>query len=159
MLETLARFVQQLPASEAHHHAGPGGLLQHSLEVALEALKLRRRALLPPGASAEQLSRLHDVWTYACVSAAFLHDIGKPLADQRITLFADDHSSLGQWNPIDGPIRHPTRYYRVEFLVKRRYRRHERLMPLLAGHIVPNEGLRWLASEPEAMDAWLATGV
>jgi hypothetical protein len=51
----------------------------------------------------------------------------------------------------------PACYYRVDFLVKRQYRRHERLTPLLAGHIVPAEGLRWLACEPEAMDAWMAT--
>ena len=156
MFESLAGFVQQLPASEAHHHAGPGGLLRHALEVALEAMKLRRGALLPPGASAEELARLQDVWTYACVSAALLHDIGKPLADQRVTLFGADHAPLGQWNPTDGPMGQPARYYRVEFVAKRRYRRHERLTPLLAGHIVPAEGLRWLAGEPEAMDAWLA---
>lgn len=157
MFEALAGFVQQLPASEAHHHAGPGGLLSHALEVALEAMKLRRGALLPPGASAEELARLQDVWTYACVSAALLHDVGKPLADQRVTLFGADHAPLGQWNPTDGPMGQPARYYRVEFVARRRYRRHERLSPLLAGHIVPVEGLRWLVGEPEAMDAWLAT--
>lgn len=156
MFEALAGFVQQLPASEAHHHAGPGGLLRHALEVVLEAMKLRRGALLPPGASAEELARLQDVWTYACVSAALLHDIGKPLADQRVTLFGADHAQLGQWSPTDGPMGPPARYYRVEFVARRRYRRHERLTPLLAGHIVPVEGLRWLAGEPEAMDAWLA---
>jgi len=156
MFEALAGFVQQLPASEAHHHAGPGGLLLHALEVALEAMKLRRGTLLPPGASAEELARLQDVWTFACVSAALLHDIGKPLADQRVTLFGADHAQLGQWNPTDGPMGQPARYYRVEFVAKRLYRRHERLTPLLAGHIVPAEGLRWLAGEPEAMDAWLA---
>lgn len=157
MFEALAGFVQQLPASEAHHHAGAGGLLRHALEVALEAMKLRRGALLPPGASAEELARLQDVWTYACVSAALLHDIGKPLADQRVTLFGADHAPLGQWTPTDGPMGQPARYYRVDFVTRRRYRRHERLTPLLAGHIVPAEGLRWLAGEPEAMDAWLAT--
>ncbi|WP_127476735.1 MobH family relaxase [Sulfurivermis fontis] len=152
----LARFVQQLPASEAHHHAAPGGLLRHALEVALEAMKLRRGALLPPGASAEELARLQDVWSYACVTAALLHDIGKPLADQRVTLFSPDHASIGFWSPVDGPMPPPARYYRVEFVTKRRYRRHERLAPLLAGHIVPAQGLRWLADEPEVMDAWLA---
>jgi len=31
--------VGDLPASAAHHHAEPGGLYQHSLEVALKALE------------------------------------------------------------------------------------------------------------------------
>lgn len=157
MFEAFAGFVQQLPASESHHHAGTGGLLRHSLEVALEAMKLRRGALLPSGATAEALSRLQDVWTYACVSAALLHDVGKPLADQQITMFSVNHTPLGQWRPTDGPMGQLAKYYRIEFIAKRKYQRHERLTPLLAWHIVPAEGLRWLSSEPEAMDAWLAT--
>jgi conjugal transfer pilus assembly protein TraI len=31
----LAAFVHLLPASQAHHHRGAGGMLRHSLEVAL----------------------------------------------------------------------------------------------------------------------------
>ncbi|MEW8375804.1 MAG: MobH family relaxase [Candidatus Thiodiazotropha sp.] len=157
MFEAMARFVQQLPASEAHHHAGPGGLLSHSLEVAVEALKLRRSALLPTGGSAEKLARLQDAWTYACFSAALLHDIGKPASDHIVTLYDNHHTPLGQWIPTDGAIKQPARFYTVVFVPKRRYQRHERLTPLLANHVIPAEGLRWLASEPEAMDAWLAT--
>ncbi len=156
LLSSFAGLVQQLPASEAHHHCGPGGLLRHALEVVLEAMKLRRGALLPPGASAEELARLQDVWTYACVSAALLHDVGKPLADQRITLFRAGQNAAGPWSPMDGPMP-PSSNYQVEFVAKRRYRRHERLAPLLAAQVMPPAGLRWLASEPEALDAWLAT--
>lgn len=46
-LRNYASYVQQLPASEAHHHAGLGGLLDHGLEAAVLALKLRRAHLLP----------------------------------------------------------------------------------------------------------------
>ena len=35
-----ARVVQQLPASEVHHHSGPGGMLQHALEVCVTAIKI-----------------------------------------------------------------------------------------------------------------------
>ncbi|MEJ2404133.1 MAG: MobH family relaxase, partial [Candidatus Thiodiazotropha sp.] len=157
MLEAMARFVQQLPASEAHHHAGPGGLLSHSLEVAVEALKLRRSALLPTGGSAEKLARLQDVWTYACVSAALFHDVGKPASNHIVTLYDEHHVPLGLWSATDGAIKHPARFYTVAFVPKRRYRRHERLAPLLVSHVIPADGLRWLTSEPEAMDAWLAT--
>jgi len=157
MLEAMAWFVQLLPASEVHHHAGSGGLLRHSLEVAVEALKLRRSALLPTGGSAEELSRLQDVWTYACASAALLHDIGKPASDHIVTLYDDHHAPLGLWSPTDGAIKHPARFYTVAFVPKRRYRRHERLAPLLVSHVIPADGMRWLTSEPEAMDAWLAT--
>lgn len=45
-LRNYAAYVQQLPASEAHHHAGIGGLLDHGLEATVFALKLRRAHLL-----------------------------------------------------------------------------------------------------------------
>ncbi|GAB4360741.1 MAG: MobH family relaxase [Gammaproteobacteria bacterium] len=155
LFASFAAWVQQLPASEAHHHAGPGGLLQHSLEVAHKALRLRRSALLPSGAPAEELARLQDVWTYACVTAALLHDIGKPMSDLRVALFDTAGRAQGLWEPLAGPM--PAGYsYRVEFNRGRVYRRHGRIAPLLARHVVPVEGLNWLASEPEVMDAWLA---
>lgn len=46
-----AEFVQQLPASETHHHSAHGGMLRHGLEVAMTALKLRGAHLLPAGAN------------------------------------------------------------------------------------------------------------
>ncbi|MBN4079565.1 TraI domain-containing protein, partial [Beggiatoa alba] len=41
-LLAFAGYVQQLPASEAHHHPGAGGLLDHTLEVVTHALRIRR---------------------------------------------------------------------------------------------------------------------
>jgi hypothetical protein len=52
-----ARFVQLLPASEVHHHAGPGGMLTHTLEVCVNALKIRRLYLLSESGEAEEDSR------------------------------------------------------------------------------------------------------
>jgi hypothetical protein len=49
-LERYAELVQLFPASESHHHAYPGGMLDHGLEVFAYALKLRQSHLLPTGA-------------------------------------------------------------------------------------------------------------
>lgn len=155
-IERFAAWVQSLPASEAHHHPGPGGLLRHGLEVALEALKARRGMLLPPGATAEHLAEYSDLWTFAVLTAALLHDIGKPMADLRIALRHPDGRPAGYWCPLAGPM--PTgQHYEPRFEPGRRYRRHERLGPLLAPLIIPTEGLAWLASEPELLECWLAT--
>jgi integrating conjugative element relaxase (TIGR03760 family) len=150
LFERFAGFVQQLPASEAHHHAGAGGLLRHGLEVVHEALRLRRTVLLPAGAPAEEVARQADLWTYATVCAGLLHDLGKPVTDLRITVDDED------WSPLAGPL--PVgRPYRVTFQPDRRHRRHERVSPLLAPLLVPATGLSWLGREPEILDTWLAT--
>ena len=157
LFESFAGFVQQLPASEAHHHHQPGGLLAHGLQVTLSALTLRRGVLLPPGANAEELAEKQDVWTYATATAALLHDIGKPLCDQRTALFDADGKALGDWDALAGPMAAPAAAYRIQFRRGRRYRLHARLPPLLAHHMVPASGLRWLASDMDVFECWLAT--
>ena len=155
MIDAYAGLVQQLPVSQAHHHAGPGGLLQHGLEVVHEALKLRRSTLLPTGAPAEEVDRHQDVWTYACVAAALLHALGKLALDQRITLYDLKDNRSGAWTPLIGPMPVGTSY-RVDFINDRRYQRHSKIAPLLTHFVVPTTALQWLAEEPKVLDAWLA---
>lgn len=157
VFEAYAIFVQQLPASEAHHHAGPGGMLAHGLEVVREALKLRRGRLLPSGGAAEKLVACQDLWTYATATAALLHDLGKPVTDQRIRLYDGNSRELGRWDPWGGPMSGNEAWYRVEFVRDRHYRFHKRIPPLLVHFILPRQGLSWLASDPEVFQAWLAT--
>lgn len=157
LFEAYASFVQQLPASEAHHHAGPGGMLAHGLEVVREALKLHRGRLLPPGAAAEELASKRDLWIYAVTTAALLHDVGKPVTDLRVHLYDREGREIGYWTPWAGPLSSAARRYRVEFVRDRRHRFHERVTPLLVQFLLPQRGLGWLASDPEVFAAWLAT--
>ena len=153
-LRNYAAYVQQLPASEAHHHAGLGGLLDHGLEAAVFALKLRRGHLLPPGAPTEIIDAQADLWSYACFTAVLLHDIGKPAVDQKVDLFDKHGRALGPWDPWSGPMHADA--YEARFVRNRDYRMHQRAAPLLARFIVPPEGFRWLTSEREVLAAWLA---
>ena len=158
-IENYAAFVQQLPASEAHHHAGRGGMLDHGLEVLRQALLVRRGRLLPIGGAPEQVAQQHDIWTYAVAMAALLHDLGKPAVDQKITLYRGNGQRLGIWDPWAGPM---TRVghchgYTLDYCRNRQYRSHERAAPLLVHHILPSRGLSWIASEPQVFAQWLAT--
>jgi len=103
-LLAFAGYVQQLPASEAHHHPGTGGLLDHTLEVVTHALRIRRGHLLPHGADAEEITAKKDVWTYAVFSSALLHDVGKPLMDQVVTLYDKQGQELGCWDALTTPM-------------------------------------------------------
>src|SRR6185437_4018675 len=62
-LDRYAELVQQFPASENHHHAYPGGMLDHGLEIVAYALKLRQAHLLPLGAPSEVQASQTEAWT------------------------------------------------------------------------------------------------
>ena len=94
-LNVFARFVQQLPASQLHHHADKGGLLTHTLEVCVLALKIRRSYLLSAQAGAEEIAKKQDLWTYAVFLAALFHDLAKPVAYQRVEIFSRQGECVG----------------------------------------------------------------
>src|SRR5258708_34825645 len=83
-LERYAELVQQFPASESHHHAYPGGMLDHGLEIVAYALKLRQSYLLPAGASPETQVAQAEAWTAVTGYAPLLHDIGKIAVDLHV---------------------------------------------------------------------------
>jgi integrating conjugative element relaxase (TIGR03760 family) len=155
-IEAFTYYVQQLPASEAHHHAGPGGLLDHGLEVAATALKLRRGHILPAEAPTELIKPQTELWSYATFTAALLHDIAKPAVDHEVDLFDAAGSSLGPWDPWAGPMPAPACWYGMRFRRGRRYRLHARAAPLQARWILPETGLKWLTSEHGVLTVWLA---
>ncbi|WP_168175498.1 MobH family relaxase [Methylocaldum sp. 14B] len=157
-INRFAEFVQQLPASEAHHHAYAGGMLDHGLEVAAIALKLRQAYLLPPDAVPEDINHKRDLWTYAVFTAALLHDLAKPAVDQVVTVFDERGKDFGQWDPWIGSLTDDphARWYRTAFVPKRQYRLHEKASLLLVNRIIPAEGLAWLAGDRGAFSAWLS---
>lgn len=156
LIDNFAAFVQQTPASEAHHHCGQGGMLIHSLQVMKLALEARKGKMLPSGAAAEEVNRQQHAWTFAIASAALLHDVGKPCSDQKLRLFDNNgQDTFAYWKPLDGALRNGC--YRVEFVRNREYRTHELLPPLLARQLIPAAALSWLQQDfPNVFKAWLA---
>ena len=153
-----AAWVQLMPASEAHHHAGLGGMLDHGLEVAAKALQIRRGHVLPPGAAPERIVHEADVWTYAVLAAALVHDMAKPVVDQVITLYAEDGRRLGPWEPWHGPIpdRPDAAWYAVRYRRDRRHKLHEPVAPLVAHWVLPACSLTWIARHGDLFAMWTA---
>ncbi|BBR09759.1 MobH family relaxase [Aeromonas caviae] len=139
-LERYAELVQAFPASEAHHHAYPGGMLDHGLEIVAYSLKLRQSHLLPIGANPEDQAAQAEAWTAAVAYAALLHDIGKIAVDLHVEL-ADGST----WHPWHGPLHQP---YRFRYRDDREYRLHSAATGLLYRQLLDREVLDWLSDYP-----------
>lgn len=135
-----ARYVQQLPASESHHHAYPGGMLDHGLELMACSLKLRQSYLLPSGAAPEDQAAQADAWSAAIAYAALLHDIGKIAVDLQV-----EYQNCEVWHPWHGPLAQP---YRFRYVAGRDYQLHGAAAGLLYTQILTPRQLDWLSNYP-----------
>jgi len=146
-LHRYAELVQKFPASESHHHAYHGGMLDHGLEIVAYALKLRQSHLLPAGASPEDQAAQSEVWTAATAYAALLHDIGKIAVDIHVELM--DGSV---WHPWHGTLQQP---YRFRYREGREYRLHSAATGLLHQQILERQILDWLCDYPDLWSSLL----
>lgn len=146
-LERYAELVQQFPASESHHHAYPGGLLDHGLEIVAYALKLRQSHLLPAGTTPEDQAAQAEAWTAATAYAALLHDIGKIAVDLHV-----ETNDGSVWHPWHGPLQHP---YRFRYRKDREYRLHSAASGLLCNRLLDRDILDWLSGYRELWAALL----
>ncbi|MCU7247305.1 MobH family relaxase [Pseudomonas koreensis] len=142
-----AELVQLLPASESHHHAYAGGLLDHGLEVVAYALKLRQAYLLPSGAPPEEQIKQSEGWTAALVYTSLCHDLGKIDVDIDVE-YPDGRS----WHPWHGPLNSP---YGYKYRKDRKYRLHNTSSIFLAHLLLDSKNLNWLSSFPELYYSWL----
>ncbi|WP_444756765.1 MobH family relaxase [Pseudomonas sp. A014] len=135
-----ASYVQQLPASESHHHAYPGGMLDHGLELVACSLKLRQSYLLPSGAAPEDQAAQADAWSAAIAYGALLHDIGKIAVDLQV-----EYQNGVVWHPWHGPLNLP---YRFRYVAGRDYQLHGAATGLLYTQILAPRLLDWLSHYP-----------
>lgn len=136
-----ADYVQLLPASESHHHAYPGGMLDHGLELVACSLKLRQNHLLPAGAAPEDQSAQADAWTAGIAYGALLHDVGKVAVDLEV-----ECQDGRRWHPWHGPLDQP---YRFRYVKGRNYRLHGAAAGLLYARILEPTILDWLSGFPD----------
>lgn len=139
-LERYASLAQQFPASESHHHAYPGGMLDHGLEIVAYALKLRQSHLLPVGTTPEDQAAQAEAWTAAVAYAALLHDLGKLAVDLYV-----EYGDGTIWHPWHGPVQRP---YRFRYRDNREYRLHSAATGLLYHQVLDGPILDWLSAYP-----------
>ena len=105
LLHRLVGFCWNLPASEAHHHSRPFGLLTHSLEVAIHALEAFTQSSLwwTKAPDPAERHRTADRWRLGTALAGLLHDLGK-VFDVTVILPPANGSLPARWNPFQEPL-------------------------------------------------------
>ena len=94
-ISRLTSFVHLLPASQAHHHRGAGGLLRHSLEVGFWALQQTEGKLIRGITTPQQRRVFEPRWRLAVFLAGICHDLGKVVTDLTVT----DRANENKWRP------------------------------------------------------------
>jgi hypothetical protein len=108
---------------------------------------------VPMNAEAERVNALKHVWTFGVATAALLHDIGKTISDQRVTLFGSSLPTNGRmWQPMVGSMAaQGAEAYQVQFIDSRTYEDHARLGVMLMQRIVPAHVLAWMGDKDPSL--------
>lgn len=151
-----AAFVHLLPASQAHHHRGAGGLLRHSLEVGLWALREADKMPLigltkTPGRKGIIVPR----WQLTAFLAGLCHDVGKPMTDVSVR----NHTATSHWKPVKETLwawadRQRVDAYFLEWQ-ESRARRHVALTAAMAKHVITDSEMEWIDEGDPQLLGWL----
>jgi conjugal transfer pilus assembly protein TraI len=152
-----AAFVHLLPASEAYHHRGAGGLLRHGLEVAFHAARASQGRVFALDRSPAERRELEPRWRLAAGLAGLCHDLGKPVSDLSVC----DREGRTTWRPLLGSLTEWAAANGVEryFLRWREHRhaRHETFALLVLERILTPDVTSWLVdADPEILQGLLA---
>lgn len=166
VIHRFAEYAHLIPASEDHHHRGPGGLLIHSLESAYNALVYAENKKFTKSGFVEIDKEMATRARYAAWLGGLLHDMGKILRDIHVDA-VDVVSGVGKgdiqpaihvptWMPhmetlIDWAKTHKVATYSVSFIRNRKHNQHN----VESGHLLPyiigrGHALRYLVQAPSA---------
>lgn len=157
-------FAHMIPASEDHHHSHTGGLLTHSIEASIEALRWSKELKCQVTHMPDLDAKIKPIMDYAAWLGTLLHDVGKIMRDISVDAVEVIHPLTKRPIPISNPIVswHPQKQsltewaklnnisaYSVTWLRHRTHNRHnidsgQLLQPLLHG----TYALDYLLSSP-----------
>ncbi|WP_295441915.1 MobH family relaxase [uncultured Thiodictyon sp.] len=156
VVDRFAAFVHLLPASEAHHHRGAGGLLHHSLEVAFWAGQASAGKVFAMDRE-PAVRRVHEpLWRLAAALAGLCHDIGKPISDLSVT----NRDGTVAWSPMHETIaewaaRHGLESYFLHWR-ERRHNRHQSVGMFAVERVLGRDVFAMLfAADPEIGNAMI----
>lgn len=98
-----------------------------------------------------------DLYNYAVFAACLLHDVAKPLTDQKATLHTRTGRYLCDCDPAaeNAPSVRRAVYMRIRFQTDRVYAHHQHSSFIFLQRILPADGFRWIQSDKGVYDEFL----
>lgn len=147
VIKNIIGYYHLLPASEYHHHNEAGGLLRHSLEVALMTLRYAKNSR-PDPIGYQDIELLREPrWRFAAWLCGLLHDGGKIIYDMRVI----GKETPALWNPqleniFDFSLRHRIEKIEIQWRSGRINKYHENLSIFLMDSVLNDMSKRWLTN-------------
>lgn len=139
VIRRYVEYAHMIPASEDHHHSHTGGLIVHSLEVSIAALRYAKEIEIPKTGFSDTDHQLRPIMHYCAWLAGLLHDAGKIMIDVSVDAAEIIHPLTKRPTPMTTPIpswrpqkesltewalRYKVASYSVSFYNDRKHKRH-----------------------------------
>ena len=159
-IEQFAELVQEVPASEIHHHSETGGLIDHTLEALHAGVRISQGYILPPNVEPETISASSDRWRFAAFIAILAHDLGKIVTDIEV-VYRPPNSTFQIWHPWYGNLPAGAEYqYRFRKKIENsRLAKtlHEKSAMSLLPRLLTKEAASWLFTDLELLSQLFST--
>ena len=145
LINRLISYVNVLPASEFHHHSGPGGLFHHSLQCASNLVSMAQNQVFEGKANPESRYHSQQAWILGAAVLGLSHDMGK-IFDMDVMA-----GSENLWNPLKESLntwvsREKIKQFFVIWKKDREHKKHElRSLRLMYLKLIPQAFERYLA--------------
>jgi hypothetical protein len=153
LIENFVEFIQYLPMANNHRLTR----LDRQLHLGSLALSLREPYLL----AGELLNRTTDrekaLWNYVMFSGLLLSRLGQVVTQYNVSLCDEKGVYQQTWEPFHGSMNDQGSHYKIRSIEAKTTPVDSQLNVMIARQLMPEEGYRWIASVPEALEQWILT--
>lgn len=151
LIENFAEFIQSLPMPNNHRIRR----LDRQLHLASLALSLREPYVM----AGEILNRTTDkekaLWNYVIFSGMLLARLGEIQTLYSVAICDERGMYLSHWEPFMGTMNAQGSHYKIRDISAGKSQMDSQLNALIARQLMPEDGYRWIANNPEALEQWL----
>ena len=150
-------FIQSLPSYKNKTYNQAGGLLALAIERTYAAMANYRKQHPIKSIKPENMPAKLALYTYALFTAGLFYNAGYVATNFWISVCDSKGHDSKQWQPLKENMGNLGTHFRYSYLSTNYDALAGRYSLLFAKHLMPVDGLTWIASDIEVMDYWTAT--